>query len=127
VSSRKHPKISIITVVKDDREGLLITFRSLKSQTYSNFEWIIVDSSLNHQEVTNLGSLENNLNVKIYFQEPIGIYGAMNFGVTKADGLWLWFINAGDVFLCESSISYLADSQILHIITNYIKMFLTTA
>ena len=36
-------KFSIITVVKNDKDNLLISLNSLLSQTYKDFEYIIYD------------------------------------------------------------------------------------
>ena len=35
-------------------------------------------------------------NIRVFHQEPKGIYHAMNTAVNLAHGNYLWFINAGD-------------------------------
>ncbi len=39
----KEPKISIITINLNNLEGLRKTLESVKTQTYTNFELIVVD------------------------------------------------------------------------------------
>ena len=36
-------KISLITVVLNDEKNLQTTFNSIKNQSYSNFEYIVID------------------------------------------------------------------------------------
>ena len=40
-------KLTIITVVKNDKTNLLISLKSIMSQTYKDFEYIIYDGMSN--------------------------------------------------------------------------------
>ena len=86
-------------MVKDDAQGLLSTFASLMEQSYSDWELIIVasHSSDNTLEVANSISMKDERVVYI-LQEALGIYEAMNLGLTKVKGSHIWFMNAGDTF-----------------------------
>lgn len=102
-------KVSVITVVKDDVEGLRNTYLSLKIQEFNNWEMIIVGTS--STDTTGLLASEieqKDQRVKFFVQEPAGIYPAMNFGIDEAEGNLLWFMNAGDLF----SDSYVLDNAI---------------
>lgn len=109
MSSQNKPKISVITVVKDDETGLAITAKSVLSQDFKDFEWIIVDSSANKNSIHREQNLEDLSFVRVIHQIPKGIYPAMNFAVENSSGQWLWFINAGDVFLNKQSMTYMAS------------------
>jgi len=109
VISQNKPKISVITVVKDDEKGLAITANSVLSQEFKDFEWVIVDSSTNKNSILRGHNLEDLSFVRVLHQIPKGIYPAMNFAVENSSGQWLWFINAGDVFLSKQSMSYMAS------------------
>ena len=37
--------LSVITVVKNDEKNIIQTLKSVKNQTYTNFEYIIVDGA----------------------------------------------------------------------------------
>lgn len=91
-----HPTLSIITVVKDDLPGLLKTQSSLAGQTSQNFEWVIVDGSGASAET---GSATEHLSIpnNYLWLAPAGIYPAMNTGLSRASGDYVWFMNAGDV------------------------------
>lgn len=93
------PKISIITVVKNDLAGLKITADSIISQNLDGFEWVIVDGFSTDGTWEFTQELSFHHFVTILQTPPKGIYEAMNFGVKESNGPWLWFINAGDVLL----------------------------
>jgi glycosyltransferase involved in cell wall biosynthesis len=95
--------LSIITVVRNDYEALLITEKSIIKQRLSgaNFEWIIIDGS-SSDETINYFSTSVNSNVTVFVSEPDnGIYDAMNKGIRLSKGLGLLFLNAGDYFVGE--------------------------
>jgi putative colanic acid biosynthesis glycosyltransferase len=93
------PILSVITVVKDDPNGLRRTLESVSeqvlSQQYSqSWELLVVDGSK-----PSLAESAMNAGIKqlrLVRQEPAGIYAAMNFGVSEASGDYLLFLNAGD-------------------------------
>ena len=91
-------KLSIITINYNNKSGLQKTIDSVISQTYKDFEWIIIDG----------GSTDGSKElIKKYSQyitywvsEPDkGIYNAMNKGVVKAKGEYLLFLNSGDYLI----------------------------
>lgn len=103
-----RPRISIITVVKDDLVGLIRTHRSLASQSSQEFEWVVIDSSEPEQLGDKLG--KNAWKTSYYWTPPKGIYSAMNLGAARATAPWLWFINAGDFLLSPRSIEDAIDA-----------------
>ena len=95
------PKISVITVVYNDKEGLEKTIQSVLSQTYGNVEYIVVDGRSTDGTVDVIKKYEQEID--IWVSEPDeGIYDAMNKGIKMASGEWLNFMNAGDVFYDEN-------------------------
>lgn len=89
-------KLSIITVNLNNREGLHKTIDSVVSQTFKDFEWIVIDggSTDGSKEL-----IEHNANHFTYWvSEPDkGIYNAMNKGIRVAHGEYLLFLNSGDM------------------------------
>ncbi|MCB9987731.1 MAG: glycosyltransferase [Rhodospirillales bacterium] len=83
---------SIITVTRNNLEGLQKTHRSLIPQTCRDFEWIIIDGASTDGTADYLKNLPEG-----WVSEPDnGIYDAMNKGITRAQGDYLLFLNAGD-------------------------------
>ncbi len=86
--------LSIVTVVKDDTEGLKRTIESLK-EIKNDIQLIIVDGS--RPELRPLVmSQANNICAKYLNDKGSGIYEAMNLGMSKATGKYLLFLNSGD-------------------------------
>ena len=91
--------VSIITIVKDDAQGLQRTYSSVRTQTALNWEMLIVvaASSDNSAELAD-GFSNRNQAVKVIRQEGLGIFAAMNEGLNFASGEFIWFMNSGDIF-----------------------------
>jgi len=90
------PLISVITVVYNAANKLEKTILSVTGQHYPNIEYIIIDG----------GSTDGTLDIIRKYQSKItywesapdnGVYDAMNKGVKKATGQWVYFLGAGDV------------------------------
>lgn len=108
-----QPKISIITVNYNNLAGLKKTVESVRSQTWQELEYIIIDGDSTD------GSkdyLEQNTKLFDYcVSEPDrGVYHAMNKGIAKATGEYLFFLNSGDHFYNNK---VLEKNQ--HLIENY--------
>lgn len=91
-----HPKISIITVVYNDKAGLELTAKSIISQSQmKDLEWIIIDADSTDGTKEVISQYKEYTTYAI--SEPDnGIYDAMNKGIRLAKGEYILFINAGD-------------------------------
>ena len=103
------PAITIITVVKDDIDGLKATAMSILSQKYLNYQWLIVDGYSSDGSWQYAQELESHSFVTPLQSPPTGIYGAMNIGAKKSSTTWIWFINAGDKLLADDSLGKIAS------------------
>jgi glycosyltransferase involved in cell wall biosynthesis len=89
--------LSIIVVSLNTKNKFIKTIQSINSQTYNNYEIIIVDGKSTD------GTIEEILKIKNFFLKYLiendkGIYDAMNKGIHLASGNWVIFLNSGDVF-----------------------------
>jgi glycosyltransferase involved in cell wall biosynthesis len=121
------PIISIITVVYNGRQYIEQTIQSVINQSYKKFEYIIIDG----------GSTDGTLDIinkyasyiTYWVSEPDkGIYDAMNKGIAKAGGNYLYFLNAGDslkkdVFIEVSAI--LSNNNTIDVLYGNIEYFIT--
>lgn len=92
--------ISIITVVWNDKEGLIKTIESVRHQkrTFTDFEYIVIDGDSSDGTVQ--VALDNFDIIDHFLSEPdAGIYDAMNKALTIAKGEGVLFLNAGDFFV----------------------------
>lgn len=98
------PKISVISVTMNDALGLSKTIASIGIQKYPNIEYILIDGgSVDGSDKiirVNRGVID-----KVLIEPDVGIYHAMNKGIRLADGEWLLFMNAGDVFSAPDALS----------------------
>ena len=89
-------KISVITVVFNNLEGIKRTVQSVATQKDKNFEYIIVDG--NSTDGTKEYVLSIDVAQKKISEPDNGIYNAMNKAVKLAEGEFCIFMNAGDQF-----------------------------
>lgn len=91
-------KISIITINYNNYKGLVDTANSVINQTYKDIEYIIIDGGSTDESKEYIESISEHLDY--WVSEPDnGIYNAMNKGIKKATGDYLFFLNSGDYFL----------------------------
>lgn len=92
-------KISIITVTYNSEKTVEQTIKSVLSQTYRNFEYIIVDGSSNDRTVSIIKKNEESDKRIKYISEPDnGIYDAMNKGIKMASGDFIALLNSDDYY-----------------------------
>ena len=73
------PKISIITVNKDNAIGLKKTIDSIVNQIYTDYEWIVIDAASKDGSVDLIQQYEHH--ISYWVSEPDGgIYAGMNKG-----------------------------------------------
>lgn len=93
----EDPLLSIITVNLNNKEGLKKTVSSVLEQTFTDFEYIIIDGGSTDGSREEIELYSDCLN--FWTSEPdVGIYSAMNKGIVKAKGKYLLFLNSGDHF-----------------------------
>jgi len=90
-----EPVISIITVVYNNRDFLEKTIKSIVFQTYPKIEYIIIDGNSTDGTLDLITSYNDKIAYWIS-EKDVGIYDAMNKGLSYATGDYVWFINAGD-------------------------------
>ena len=91
-------KVSVITVNYNDKEGLEKTIQGVVSQTFADFEFIIIDGGSTDGGFDILKKYDSQ--ISCWVSEPDkGIYNAMNKGIHKANGDYCIFMNSGDVFV----------------------------
>lgn len=102
-----NPKITIISVVYNAQEYLEDTIVSIISQTYNNFEYIIIDGGSTDKTLSIVEKYKDNI-AFFLSEKDNGIFHAMNKGIKYATGDWLNFMNAGDNFASNDILTQVA-------------------
>jgi len=90
-------KISVITVTYNAAATLEHAIKSVLAQTYPHVEYIIIDGESSDGTVQILEKYKQELSYCIS-EKDNGIYDAMNKGIAAAQGDWIYFLGADDVF-----------------------------
>ena len=82
---KKNPKFSIITVVKNDQHNISKTIKSIYTQSYKDFEYLIIDGKSTDETLTKILKFKNKINILISENDK-GIYYAMNKAIKLTKG-----------------------------------------
>ena len=90
-------KLSIVTINRNNANGLEKTMQSVASQSFKEFEYIVVDGASTDGSVDVIRSHEADCAHLKWVSEPdSGIYNAMNKGLQMATGDYVQILNSGD-------------------------------
>lgn len=106
---KDHPKISVIIPVYNEESYVSDLIRSIKQQTYKNYEIIAADSSTD-----NTPNILRKFGVKVIRIPKTNVSAARNAGINKAKGEILALIDADYILqknLFESVVKYLGNSK----------------
>ena len=93
-------KLSIITVNYNDAGGLERTIKSVISQTFHDYEFIIIDGGSTDDSVNIIKKYESHIDYWVSEHDG-GIYAGMNKGLRQAKGEYVNFMNGGDCYHSE--------------------------
>ncbi len=99
--------ISIITVNFNNKIGLQKTIESVIMQTYTDFEFIIIDGDSTDGSKNFIETNKNKFTYCISEHDK-GVYNAMNKGISVANGKYLLFLNSGDLLNDETTLKNVA-------------------
>lgn len=103
-------KLSIITVNYNDKVGLEKTIESVVCQTYTDYEYIIIDGGSTDGSYDVIKQYEEHISYWVSERDK-GIYNAMNKAIDVAKGEYCIFMNAGDTFCSSATLSDVFDSN----------------
>ncbi|MDI1347827.1 glycosyltransferase [Aquabacterium sp.] len=103
-------KLTIVTVVRNDVQGLIKTLASVASQSCQDFEYLIIDGKSTDQTASILKGVPEKF-AKIVSEADSGPYDAMNKGARVAQGEFVLYLNAGDTLYCNQTVEFLLDDM----------------
>ena len=106
-------RFSIVTVTYNNLAGLQKTRESIRTQTFRDFEWIVVDGGSSDGTRDMLTAWQNETAVMVS-EKDRGPYDGMNKGLVFARGEYVLFINAGDALAAPDVLAQLDGAIALH-------------
>lgn len=90
-------RITIITINRNNAVGLEKTLQSVATQTFKEFEYIIIDGASTDGSVEVIKKYRSHYAHLKWISEPdSGIYNAMNKGIRMASGEYIQILNSAD-------------------------------
>lgn len=90
-------KISIITVCYNSQKTIENTIKSTISQTYKNYEYIIIDGGSTDDTIKIINKYKKNINI-FKSEKDKGIYDAINKGIKYSTGSVISLLHSDDIF-----------------------------
>ena len=103
VLNRSETQITVVTVCLNAEDLIERTIRSVATQSFEAFEYLIIDGCSRDKTLTIAEKYapyfrKRGITYKILSEKDAGIYDAMNKSLKYPRGEWIIFMNAGDTF-----------------------------
>ena len=101
-------KFTIITVVKNDKNGITKTIKSVLNQNFKNYEYIVIDGNSTDgtfSKIKKLKKVKKYKKFKFLSRKDISYYDSLNFGIKKSEGQFIGVLNSGDFFINKNILS----------------------
>lgn len=108
------PFFSIITVTKNTEEKIDLTIRSVLSQNFKNFEYIIVDGYSADNTFAKIIKYKNNKKIRIFKRCDKNFYDSLNYAIEKAKGKYISILNSGDIFFSNKILKNTKNNILKH-------------
>lgn len=93
--------LSIIIPTYNSAATLRKTLDSIICQTFTDWEVLVMDG-VSTDDTLKVAQSYNDSRIRIYSEPDKGIYDAMNKGIKKAQGEWLYFLGSDDWLLNDN-------------------------
>jgi len=101
---------SLITVTYNAEKMVERTLKSVQGQTYKNIEYIIIDGASKDNTLSIIKKYQADIpNFSCISEPDKGLYDAMNKGLQRATGDYVWFLNAGDTLHSDTILEQIAQ------------------
>ena len=105
-------KFTILTVVKNDKKGIIKTIKSVLSQSFTNFEYIIIDGNSSDGTSYEINKIKLPKKFKIITRNDISYYDSLNYGISISNGKYIGVLNSGDIFKNKDILKKINNSLI---------------
>jgi glycosyltransferase involved in cell wall biosynthesis len=92
------PFFSFVIPTYNSAETLSLSLDSILQQTFTNFEVLLLDGA-SKDETVKIAKHYKDPRINVFSEPDEGIYDAMNKGIAKAKGEWIYFLGSDDSLL----------------------------
>ncbi len=100
-----RPTITIITICYNAQATITRTLESIQAQTYTELEYLVIDGASKDATLELVAQLAPR--ALVFSERDHGLYDAMNKGLKRATGDYVWYINAGDALPSPTTVEEL--------------------
>lgn len=109
--------LTVITVCFNAKDDLEKTLASVLQQDYEDMEYLVIDGGSSDGTISLLKEYQTKFRnlgkvMRYVSEKDEGTYDAMNKGAKMAQGLWVNYMNAGDSFYEDSTLSKFFEHRI---------------
>ncbi|MEJ2883671.1 glycosyltransferase family 2 protein [Pedobacter sp. GR22-6] len=119
------PLVSVIIAVFNGEDYLARALESVRNQSYSNVELIVIDGESTDGTVDIIKQNVSYLNYWVSEKDK-GIYDAWNKGLAKCNGDWISFLGADDYYELDCLSNYVSyiDQQLIqpHFVSSQVRL-----
>ncbi len=101
-------KVTIITVCFNSQDTIEDTIKSVISQTYNNYEYVVIDGGSTDDTNKIISRYKKYINTFIS-EKDVGIYDAINKGIKKSTGEIVSILHSDDTFYDNKTIQKVAS------------------
>ncbi len=95
----KELEVSIIIPLFNHEKFISEAIESILTQKFTNYEVIIIDDGSTDNSYEKLKDYCNKYNnISYYYQKNSGAHNAINRGIRKASGNYIYILNSDDVY-----------------------------
>lgn len=120
------PKISVLMSVYNEEKYIKEAIDSVLSQTFTDFEFIIIDDGSTDSTWEIINSYDDARIIKYRFPINQGVGAALNFGLKKVSGKYLAKVDGDDINHLkrfEEQYNYLETHKDIALVDSYIEYF----
>ena len=107
---RRRPKVSVITIVWNNRAHIADAIESVLAQDYPDIEYIVKDGGSTDGTLAAVEAYHDR-GVKVLSGRDKGLYDAMNKGMQAATGDIIMHVNSDDFYATPHAVSALVEAM----------------
>ena len=88
---------SVIIPTNNSDKNISYAIKSVLDQSYQDFEILIIDNLSSDRTIECVNSFQDS-RIKVFLERDNGVYDALNKGIKKSTGDWLYFLGSDDTF-----------------------------